>query len=228
MSTSGILPAPTVDFNGSSSTPSQQTVFNNLLNQLTQAIDGGDLTTAGTLYNALTALSPGSTSGSDALGTFFTSLGTALNDGSASEAQTALTTYQSEVPTATASTGSSATDTSATAAQIASGLIMSQIQANTVSAVLGAVTGSTSSGSSSNSTNDLLNILSAAYPVGGSSSSSGTSSSATSGSSSSDSAASPYDTLVSALQANLSAGTDPTTTALSYLNSAGNFVNTTA
>jgi hypothetical protein len=219
-----------VDFNSSSSSPSQQTVFNNLLNQLTQAINGGDLTNTATVYNALTSLSPSTVSGNSALGTFFSSLGTALNDGSASEAQAALSTYQSQVPASTASSTAPAASTGATAAQIASGLIMSQIQSNTVSTLLAAIGGTSSTTSSSNPQNYLMNILNAAYPPGGASSSSSStgSTSDASGTSSADSTASPYDTLVSAIQSNLTAGTDPTSTALAYLSSAGNFVNTSA
>jgi len=227
LSTLAILPVSAVDFNNSSSSPSQQTVFNNLLNQLTQTINGGDLTNAGTFYNALISLSPSSASGTSALGTFFSSLASALNDGSGTEAQAALSTYQSQVPASTASSTTPAASTGATAAKIATGLIMSQIQASTVTTLLAAIRGTPATTSSSSPQNYLMNILNAAYPPGGASSSS-SSTSGTSGSSSADTTASPYDTLVSAIQSNLAAGTDPTSTALTYLSSAGNFVNTNA
>jgi len=57
MSISAILPVSSIDF---SATTSQQTAFNNLLNQLQQAVGKGDLTTTGTLLNALDSLSPSS------------------------------------------------------------------------------------------------------------------------------------------------------------------------
>jgi hypothetical protein len=93
MSTSPIIPISGFDFGATSATASQQTVFNNLLNQLEQSVGSGDLTTTATLLNAIDTLSPSSTSASTPLGTFLTNLGTALNDGSVSEAQSALATY---------------------------------------------------------------------------------------------------------------------------------------
>ncbi len=225
MSTSAILPVSSLDFNGASSTASQQTVFNNLLGQLTKAINGGNLSQTQTYLNALTALSPSSASGSNALGAFLSGVASALNDGSATEAQSALATYQSATPAPSSS--STTPNTSATAAQIASGLIMSQIQSNTVNALLGTLGGNAASSSSSSNMASLLNMLNAAYPASGSSNSSTSAAGSTPGSASATET-SPYDTLVSALQANLSAGTDPTSTALAYLNSTGNFVNTSA
>ena len=89
MSTSAILPISSPDFGATSATASQQTVFNNLLNQLQQAVGSGDWTTTATVLNAVNSLSPSSASSSTPLGTFLTNLGTALNDGSVAEAQSA-------------------------------------------------------------------------------------------------------------------------------------------
>jgi hypothetical protein len=93
MSTSAILPISSIDFGSSSATASQQSVFNGLLSQLQQAIGSGDLTSSQTLLNAIDALSPSSPTGSTPLGTFLTSVGSALNDGRVAEAQSALATY---------------------------------------------------------------------------------------------------------------------------------------
>src|SRR5271166_6472680 len=135
MSTSAIVPVAGIDFDSSGATASQQTVFNNLVNQLQQAVGSGDLTTSATLLNAIDALSPSSASAANPLGTFLTNLSTALNDGSVSEAQSALTAYQSATP-APAEPAASSANTSTTAAEIAAGLIQSQIQLNLVTTLL--------------------------------------------------------------------------------------------
>ena len=225
MSTSAIVPITGIDFGASSATASQQTVFNNLLNQLQQAIGVGNLTTSATLLNAIDTLSPTSATGSNPLGTFLSSLGTALNDGSVSEAQSALATYQSATPAST-SQAASTTNTSTTAA----GLIQSQIQLNLVTTLLNPA--ASSSSSSNGSLSGLLSILAEAYPANGSSSpgASNASSSTASGSSTSATEASttPYDTLVSSIQASLAGGNGTITPALAYLQASGNFVNTSA
>jgi len=235
MSTSAILPISSPDFNATSSTAPQQTVFNNLLNQLQQAVGSGDLTTTATLLNAIDSLSPSSATSSTPLGTFLTSLGSALNAGSVSEAQSALSTYQSATPATTAASTSTA-GTSETAAQIAAGLIQSQIQLNLVTTLLNPSTSSSSS-SSSSGLNGLLSVLSEAYPdtssSAGAASSSSASGSSTSGANStsatnSTSSSTPYDTLVSSIQASLGAGNGTITPALAYLQASGNFVNTSA
>ena len=230
MSTSAIVPVTGIDFGSSSATASQQSVFNNLLNQLQQSIGTGDLTTSATLLNALEALSPSAASGSNPLGAFLTSLGTALNDGSVSEAQGALATYQSTTPAST-SPAASTTNTSTTAANIAAGLIQSQIQLNLVSTLLGPASslGGTAAAapSTSNSVNSLIGILNAAYGSGDSSTSNASgSTSSTAGVS--GSSLTPYDTLVSSIQASLAGGNGTITPALAYLQAAGNFVNTSA
>jgi len=233
MSTSAVLPISSIDFDSSSATASQQTVFNNLLNQLQQAVGSGNLSTSATLLNAIDALSPSAASGSNPLGAFLTSLGTALNDGSVSEAQSALATYQSASTSATTTPTASTADTSTTAANIAASLIQSQIQLNLVTTLLNP--SASSSSSSSNSLNGLLSVLSEAYPDNSTSSSSSSSASASSGSSGSStssasatSSSTPYDTLVSSIQASLAAGSGTITPALAYLQASGNFVNTSA
>ena len=225
MSTSAIVPVTGIDFGASIATASQQSVFSNLLNQLQQAIGSGDLTTTATLLNAIDTLSPTSATGSNPLGTFLSSLGTALNDGSVSEAQSALATSQSATPAST-SQAASTTNTSTTAA----GLIQSQIQLNLVTTLLNPA--ASSSSSSNGSLSGLLSILAEAYPADGSSSpgASNASSSTASGSSTSATEASttPYDTLVSSIQASLAGGNGTITPALAYLQASGNFVNTSA
>ena len=228
MSTSAILPISSPDFGATSATAPQQTVFNNLLNQLQQAVGSGDWTTTATLLNAVNSLSPSSATSNTPLGTFLTNLGAALNDGSASEAQSALSAYQSAAPAAT--TPTSSTSTGETASQIAAGLIQSQIQLNLVTTLLNP-SASSSSGSSSNGLSGLLSVLSEAYPdsstASASSASSSSSGSSTSGTDSTSSST-PYDTLVSSIQASLGAGNGTITPALAYLQASGNFVNTSA
>jgi hypothetical protein len=232
MTTSAIVPVTGVDFDSSSATASQQTVFNNLLNQLQQSVGSGDLTTSATLLNAIEALSPSAAGGSNPLGAFLTSLGTALNDGSVSEAQSALATYQNATPASAASTTAPDASTSASAANIAAGLIQSQIQLNLVTTLLNpASSSSNSSNSSANgSVNSLLSILTAAYPESsGSSTSTASSASGSSASGTgSSTSATPYDTLVSSIQASLAGGDGTLTPALAYLQASGNFVNTSA
>lgn len=235
MSTSAIAPITGIDFDSSSATASQQTVFNNLLNQLEQAIGSGNLNGTATLLNAVNALSPSAASSSTPLGTFLTGVGAALNEGSVGEAQNALATYQNANPAAATSTPAAA-NTSTTAANIAAGLIQSQIQLNLVTSLLGSAnsSGSASDSSSNGSLSSLLSVLSEAYPADGSSSSSSTSSagssSDTSGTLAPGAATSttPYDTLVSSIQASLAGGNGTLTPALAYLQATGNFVNTSA
>lgn len=235
MSTSAIVPISSIDFGSSSATASQQSVFDSLLSQLQQSIGNGDLTSSQTLLNAIDALSPSSASGSNALGTFLTNLGTALNDGSVSEAQSALATYQSNTPAATPAAPT--TNTSATAAAIAANLVQSQLQLSLVTTLLGpnssfgSNAGNTSSTDSS--ANSLIGILNAAYGTGSNASSTNSSSTSASASSSSTStpttpSATPYDTLLSSIQASLAAGQGTITPALAYLQASGNFVNTSA
>jgi hypothetical protein len=235
MSTSAIVPISSIDFGSSSATASQQSVFDSLLSQLQQSIGTGNLTTSQTLLNAIDALSPSSASGSNPLGTFLTNLGTALNDGSVSEAQSALATYQSNSTTAT-TPAAPAENTSATAAAIAANLVQSQIQLSLVTTLLGpnssfgSNVGNTSSTPSDSSANSLIGILNAAYSTGNSPSNSASSSSSASTPSvpSATPSTTPYDTLVSSIQASLASGHGALTPALAYLQATGNFVNTSA
>ena len=157
MSTSAIVPVTGIDFGTSTATASQQTVFSNLLNQLQQAVGSGDLTTTATLLNAIDALSPTSATGSNPLGTFLTSLGTALNDGSVSEAQSALSTYQSAAPASTtpATTTTTPASPQQTLASVESQLIQSENQALLNAAFQGL---SSSSQSSSMTTSMKRNV----------------------------------------------------------------------
>jgi hypothetical protein len=227
MSTAAIAP---IDFAGSSATASEQTVFTNVLNRLEQTVSSGDLTIAQALLNTINVLSPSSATGSTPLGTFLTGLSKALKDKSPTEAQRALATYQkasaaSPPPAAPAAP----TNSSATAAAIASQLIKSQNQfllANAFATLLtnaqnSSTANSSSSNSPSNSVSGLYSLLDAAYGKSGSSS---TPSSTVSGAPS----ATPYDALVSSIQASLAAGHGTITPALAYLQATGNFVNTSA
>ena len=235
MSTSAIVPISSIDFGSSTATASQQSVFNGLLSQLQQAIGSGDLTSSQTLLNAIDALSPSSPTSSTPLGTFLTGVGSALNDGSVAEAQSALATYQSATPAATPA-ATSTTGTSATAAQIAANLIQSQNQLNLVTALLGpnsalSTGGASSASSDTSATDGLIGILNAAYGSSSSSSSPSSSTSgtsATSATSATETSSTPYDALVSSIQASLAAGNGTITPALAYLQASGNFVNTSA
>ncbi|HEY9128124.1 MAG TPA: hypothetical protein VIM62_13405 [Acidobacteriaceae bacterium] len=238
MSTSAIppvsaipTPAP-VDYNSASATTAQQAVFNSVLNQLQQSVATGDLPSSQTLLNAVEAISPSASSGTTPLATFLASLTSALGANSVSAAQAALARYQQTI----ASSGPGTTppvpliptaNTNAQAAQIAASIIKSENQLLLADSLLnpnnslGAHNGSASSSSGNSSTNSLISILNAAYP---------TSSSASSGAGGASAApsATPYDTLVSSIQASLAAGNGTLTPALAYLQAAGNFVNTSA
>jgi hypothetical protein len=227
MSTSAVSPVLGTDFGASTATSSQKSVFNDLINQLEQAIGGGDLSTTQTLFNAVEALSPSSSGGNDPLGSFLSSLSKALHDDSVGEAQSALAAYLSA--TASSSSSTPATESAATsAASIASGLVLSQIQLNLVSSLLGGGSGSSSAASSTSSStlDGLLNLVNTAYSSA--EGSSGGSSSGGSGSATAAASSTPFDTLVSAIQANLTSGSSAAETLLSYLSPTGNFINTTA
>ena len=230
MSTSAILPISSPDFGATSATASQQTVFSNLLNQLQLAVGSGDWTTTATLLNAVNAISPSSASSSTPLGTFLTNLGTALNDGSASEAQSALATYQSATPASTASATTPSATPQQTLASVESQLIQSENQALLSAAFQGLSSSSqSSSSSSSNSLDSLYSLLNEAYGTGSSSrSSSSTSASSSTSGTDSTSSSTPYDALVSSVQASLAGANGALTPALAYLQASGNFVNTSA
>ena len=221
MSTSAIPPISSIDYGSATATPPQQRVLTDVLSQLEQSIGTGDLAGAQTYLNAFEALSPSSASGNNALGTFLSSVATSLQDGSVSEAQGALATYQAASPSTPPATAAPVGDS---AASIAGGLILSQIQLNLVDSLLGPDNSAAgaSSDSSSSSFSSLLNILNAAYGTS-------TSSPATPPASPSSTAtSSPYDTLVAAIHANLTSGTGLSSTDLAYLNPTGNYVNTSA
>jgi hypothetical protein len=236
MSTS-ILPisSSTVDYDGTNSTASQLSVFNNILGQLQQAIGSGNLTTTQTLLNAIESISPSSVTQSNALGTFLSSVATALNDGNATEAQSALSTYQSATSQSAASSSTTpATSTQAASASvIAANLIKSQLQLSLVTSLLSPSTiGGTNSTASASDANTLNNFLTAAYGQNSDSSTNLTGSANSTGSTNSASGSgstslTPYDTLISSIQASLAAGDGTITPALAYLQASGNFVNTT-
>ncbi len=217
MSTSATLPLSSVDFNGANSLPPQQTVFSNLLGQLSQAILAGNLTQTQTYLNALSAMSPSTMSATDARGTFLNGVATALDQGSIAGARQALAVFQSTAPAAAPAPtlGSDTASFSAASARMASGLVIGRIQTETVTTLLASLSSNPAPAPAAG-INALMNILSEAYPVGNAS----TMSPAT--------PASPYQSLVSAIQANLAAGTNPADTALAYLNSTASLINTIA
>jgi polyhydroxyalkanoate synthase subunit PhaC len=240
MSTSAILPISSVpapapiDYDSSSATSAQQAVFNSILTQLQQSVSVGDLPSSQTLLNAVQAISPSASTGTTPLATFLASVSTAISNGSASQAQAALATYQNAAPTSsTAAPALSPTaNPNAVAAQIAASLIQNENQLLLVNALDNPNTSATSSTAGSNSASSLIGILNAAYPSSGTSSSSSPSSAsgtaATTSATEATTSGSPYDALVSSIQASLAAGNGTITPALAYLQAAGNFVNTSA
>jgi hypothetical protein len=245
MSTSAILPISSVpapapiDYDSSSATSAQQAVFNSILAQLQQSVSVGDLPSSQTLLNAVQAISPSASTGTTPLATFLASVSTALSNGSASQAEAALSTYQNATPASStaAPTPSPTANPNAVAEQIAASLIQNENQLLLVNALdnpglATPNTSATSSTSSSNSASSLIGILNAAYPSSGTSSTSSPSSAsgtaATTSATDATTSSSPYDALVSSIQASLAAGNGTITPALAYLQAAGNFVNTSA
>jgi len=224
MSTSAIAPIASIDFNGANATAAEKSVFSSLLNQLQQAVSAGNLNNTSALLGAVEEISPSSLGGNNPLGAFLTNLATALKDKSVSEAQSALTAYR-QVVAANGSTPVPATPTanpSAVAAQIVSSIVRSENQALLAAAnaslatpAQNAISNNGSSGSASGSVSSLINILNAAYPVNSSASAA-------------TSSASPYDTLLSSIQASLAASHGTITPAIASLQAAGNFIDTSA
>jgi hypothetical protein len=236
MSTSAILPisAPSpIDYNSASATSAEQAVFNSVLNQLQQSVSTGDLPSSQTLLNAVEAISPSASTGTTPLATFLSSLTSALGNNSVSSAQAALAAYQQAIAASTSTTPAvpaiPTANTAAEAAQIAASLVRSENQLLLADSLLnpnnslGSLSGSSATSGSSSNISSLVGILNAAYP---SSSSTGASTSSTSAAETTS--ATPYDTLVSSIQASLAAGNGTLTPALTYLQAAGNFVNTSA
>ena len=222
MSTLAILPVSSVvspiNYTSTSNTAAQQTTFDNLLDQLQTAISAGDLTSSQSLLQALDAISPTSPAQNSALGALLSGVGSALESGSFSQAQAALTTYLNATSpsAAQAATPSSAEDT--TAITIAGNLVQSQLQLNLVQALLLPPGSNAPAGSAANdSVSSLIAFLNTAYGNGDSAASA-----------SATPAQSPYDTLVSALKANLAAGISTAGPALAYLQSKGSLVSVDA
>jgi hypothetical protein len=234
MSTSAILPISSVpapapiDYESNSATSAQQAVFNSILTQLQQSVSVGDLPSSQTLLNAVQAISPSASTGTTPLATFLASVSTALTNGSASQAQAALATYQNATPASStaAPTPSPTANPNAVAEQIAASLIQNENQLLLVNALDNPNTSATSSTASSTSASSLIGILNAAYPSSGTPSTAGTA--ATTSATEATTSGSPYDALVSSIQASLAAGNGTITPALAYLQAAGNFVNTSA
>jgi hypothetical protein len=225
MSTSAVVPVTTptpIDYNSASATSAEQAVFNSVLNQLQQSVAAGDAPSSQTLLNAVEAISPSASTGTSPLATFLTSVGTALTNNSVSAAQAALTTYQQSAGTSTTSTPAvpaiPTANPSAEAAQIAASLVQSENQLLLTDSLLNPNNSLGSVASNSGSASSLIGLLNAAYPT----------SSSDAASSSTGTSSTPYDTLVSSIQASLAAGNGTITPALAYLQAAGNFVNTSA
>lgn len=225
MSTSAILPVSSIDYGASGATASQQNVFRSVLNQLQQAISGGNLGSTQTFLTAVNELSPSSATSQTSLGAFLSSVASAIGSGSISAAQSALTTYQASASASSASsppasTASIVADSVPTANAIAEGLILSQIQLSLIASLLGASSAGSvpTDTSATNAINGVSSILSAAYPATNTSSAANNTTTT----------ASPYDTLVQAIQSSLAAGQGTANPALAYLSSTGNFVNLSA
>lgn len=226
-------PLSSIDYGSSSASASQQSVFTSLLNQLQQAAASGNLDQTATLLNAVESISPSSASTQSALGSFLTSLGSAVSDGSSSEVQSALAAYRSAVPASSTPSQPASSNSSATAAKIAAGLVKSQLQLSEVTTLLSAATGTAGTANSTASSGDnsqasLYSLLSAAFPQSGAAHSSSNSAVGSATDPTTNTAASPYETLVAALQANLAGSGSTSTIALNYLQSSGNFVNSVA
>ncbi len=217
MSALAILPissvTSSVDFAATSSLGGQQMAFNNLLSRLQQAISAGNLTSSKSLLNALDALPPTGVSETAALSKFLAGVGSALAGGNLEQAQNALSSYQAETRTTAIS---SSPEFGKSAAVIANDLVQSQLQMNLVSALM-TPPGSLASTSSftADSVSSLVSLLNNAYGTTDSSSAAAT-------------GQSPYDTLVSALKANLAAGISTAGPALAYLQSKGCLVSVDA
>jgi hypothetical protein len=222
MGTSAIAPIASIDFNSANATSAEKSVFSSLFNQLQQAVSAGNLNNTSALLGAVEEISPSSLSGNNPLGAFLTNLTTALKDNSVTAAQSALATYRTAVASSS-STSPASTPTAnpgAVAAQIVASIVQTENQAllAAVNASLAAPSQSASSQnapSSNGSVSSLINILNAAYPVNGSA---GAATPTTS----------PYDTLLSSIQASLAASHGTITPAIASLQAAGNFVNTSA
>ena len=213
MSTSAIAPIASIDFNGASATAAEKSVFSSLLNQLQQAVSAGNLNNTSALLGAVEEISPSSLGSNNPLGAFLTNLTAALKDNSVTEAQSALATYQHTV--ASSSSASSAptpiANPNAVAAQIVASIVQTENQTLLAAAGTSFAAPSQSTSSSNGSASSLINILNAAYPVNGSAATP---------------SATPYDTLVSSIQASLAASHGTITPAIASLQAAGNFVNT--
>ena len=196
----------------------QQAAFNNLLSRLQQAISAGNLSSSKSLLNALDALPPRGVTELTALTKFLSGVGAALASGNLEQAQSALTDYQTSIrpPVAPsfASNPQSAQDGTTATVAMAGNLVQSQLQLNLVSALLlpPGLTSPSDSGAG-DSVNSLIAFLNTAYGSGGAPSSF-----------SANASQSPYDTLVSALRANLAAGISTAGPALAYLQSKGSLV----
>ena len=217
MSTSAIAPIASIDFNGTNATSAEKSVFSSLLNQLQQAVSAGNLNNTSALLGAVEEISPSSLGGNNPLGAFLTNLTTALKDNSVTEAQSALATYQHTV--SSSSNGSPAATPTANSSTVAAQIVASIVQTENQTLLAAARTSfpapSQSTPSSNGSVSSLINILNAAYPVNGSAGAVASS-------------ATPYDTLVSSIQASLAGAHGALTPALAYLQATGNFVNTSA
>jgi hypothetical protein len=220
MTTLAVLPISSVvspiNYFSTSNAVAQQNTFDSLLSQLQTAISAGDVTSSQSLLHALDALTPTSPAQNSALGALLSGVGVALESGSFSQAQIALTTFlnSTRVHANSAPGTSRSSANEATSMSIADNLVQSQLQLNLVSALLlPPGLNAPSSGNATDSVNSLIAFLNTAYGNG-----------AAASTSSPSSAQSPFDTLVSALKANLAAGISTAGPALAYLQSKGSLV----
>jgi len=213
----------------SDSLPPQALAYTNLMGQLVQAINSGDLSSIQSLYNKLVDLALPSPAANSGLSTLVNQVGAALKAGSVAEAQSALGAYTSARQTApavpAAPAAPAATVTRAADATIASGLL-SGLQggvggAETRAALLGSLSGVSAAGSgSSSSLGSLLSFLGAGVaatpvPVANSAPTS-------------PAGVSSIDSLVTTIQSNLISLTPSMPGVLANLSTTGNFVDTSA
>ena len=221
MSTLAILPVSsvvsTINYTSTGNASAPQTAFDSLLSQLQTAISAGDLTSSQSLLHALDAISPTSPAQNSALGALLSGVGSALENGSFTDAQAALATYLNATSSsANLRAASSPAQSATTNPTFESSQVQSQLQLNLVQALLLPPGSNAPSGAAANdSVSSLVAFLNTAYGNGESSAGA-------------TSAQSPYETLVSALKANLAAGIRTAGPALAYLQSKGSLVSVEA
>jgi len=155
MNISSIAPSSSMtQFQVFGAQPSPPQSVSTLVTQLEKSISSGNLDTTQNLLQSIESRSPASTGTSDALSSFLESVATAVKDGSASEAKTALTTYQASIvaPTKIAAT------TSDESKVIGNELLQDSVTLNIVTKVLDTANATATTSSSSTSTDGVSTV----------------------------------------------------------------------